>query len=109
MRFMAICEKIKKGKISSHNPKVVGSNPASATRRRSRWNRDSIGFFFCLKLGSTQILTQTTKRRKGQERLRKHWIANSSLHRRLGVVLRLYRKMRGRKYPAPHYKACQNR
>ena len=31
MRFMAICEKIKKGKISSHNPKVVGSNPASAT------------------------------------------------------------------------------
>ena len=28
---MAICEKIKKGKISSHNPKVVGSNPASAT------------------------------------------------------------------------------
>ena len=32
MRFMAICEKIKKGKISSHNPKVVGSNPASATK-----------------------------------------------------------------------------
>ena len=29
---MAICEKIKNGEISSHNPKVVGSNPASATK-----------------------------------------------------------------------------
>ena len=67
---------------AAHNPKVVGSSPASATTKKTDETVVSSVFSFCPEPLLTHILTQT---RKVPERFRKRLRGHSSSHQSLRI------------------------